>query len=95
MMLMTMPTDPAWKEKGRTNVAAYLAGIEDHNRIMRELAHEHGFLLADVAAQFAEHPKVAAKYFSDIVHLSPEGNLVKATNAGKVLLKSWAPLGAR
>jgi lysophospholipase L1-like esterase len=52
-------------------------GIAENNEHLRELAAEHGFVLVDAARAFEARPELTEE-FSDLVHLSPEGNRAKA-----------------
>ncbi len=66
------------------------SGAAQHNQHLRELAAEEGCLLVDAAAAFAARPELQAE-FLDIVHLTPQGNAVKARLVAEVLCERWIP----
>ena len=75
--LMTMPTQ---RMGDRDTVHL---GVEEHNRIMRELAQEHGWLLIDAARAFPAFPGYSVEaFYIDRAHLTVEGNVAKAMLAG-------------
>lgn len=92
LMLMSMPYLPGYAGEEHRGALAYRYGITEHNQIMRDLAEEHGFLLADVAARFEEQVELTTPFFEDFVHVSPEGNKAKAFVVTNALRESWAPL---
>ena len=73
-VLVTMPYDPG--AAGRLPV--FRSGIEDHNRILRELAAEGGFRLVDLDAAARADAASVRGFFIDLVHMEPEGNRWKA-----------------
>lgn len=73
VVLATVPYDPEARDAD-----VYRAGIDDHNRILRELAAANGFILADVAARGRDLAGGTHRFFLDLVHMSPEGNRFKA-----------------
>lgn len=79
-VFVTMPCDAA-------RVAAfpvYKAGIDDHNRILRELAGSVGSLI-DLDALARQDATRLANAFLDLVHLTPEGNRWKAEQIASAL----------
>ena len=87
MFLMTLPICP--RGDGQHN-ASFLQAIEEHNRILRELASEHGWTLIDAAARFPTYPGLDQEaVWIDLVHVAPEGNKAKAEMAGEALWEHW------
>jgi lysophospholipase L1-like esterase len=89
VVLATVPYDPQGAE------AVYREGIDEHNRVLRELAAANGFVLADVDARGRMLPGGTHRFFLDLVHMTPEGNRFKAqviaeamTEAGLVLQRT-------
>jgi hypothetical protein len=79
--LMTMPAKPPLQAK------SMYYGLVEHNRIMRELARENGWILIDAAERLPGYPGYSAEaFFLDIVHMTSQGNRAKATLAGAALL---------
>jgi lysophospholipase L1-like esterase len=81
VVLATVPYDPR-----ATGAGVYRSGIDEHNRILRELATEEGFTLADVDARGRERPGDLHPFFLDLVHMTPEGNRFKAEVIAQALL---------
>lgn len=73
VLLMTMPTHPE-----PSTPRTFVPGCEEHNSILRDLAQEHGWLLADAARLFEDRWEEVEPEFRDFVHLNPKGDLVKA-----------------
>jgi hypothetical protein len=93
VLLMTMPMRPPTAEDRRLRALTY-SGVAEHNEILRELAREHGWMLADAERVFAEQPELAHE-FTDTVHLKQRGNRAKAQCVIDVLVAEWLPeLGA-
>lgn len=88
VLLLTMPVAPRTPEEVPDSV--YRFGVREHNRILRELAARHGWLLADAEPWPEEDPAAAAE-FLDLVHLLPAGNAEKARIAAEVLEREWVP----
>lgn len=89
VMLLTMPTDP---EGGHpTAERVFRETIPEHNRILRELAAQHGWLLSDAALWSRDYPEEAAPHFIDLAHLDPEGNYAKAAVAARTIATQWLP----
>ncbi len=86
--LMTMP---ARMRADQANAAAWSYGFAEHNAILRELAAEEGFLLVDAALEFEERGPALDPQFLDAVHLTREGNALKAELIAAVLLERWVP----
>lgn len=80
-VLVTMPYDAA---RG-PELPVYRAGIEDHNRILRELARDEGFGLVDLDALARQDPDRVRPFFLDLVHMTPEGNRWKAERIADAL----------
>jgi len=81
VVLATVPYDPA---AGAGDI--YRLGIDDHNRILRELAAKDGFTLADVDARGRERAGGTHPFFLDLVHMTPEGNRFKAEVVADAIL---------
>jgi len=74
----------------------YRAGITQHNEILRELAAEKGWLLADAAQFDTQDLDLRMSVFRDLVHLLPPGNQAKAAVVRNALLANWpSELGER
>jgi lysophospholipase L1-like esterase len=85
--LMTMPLDPGSKLR---NLALWQHVVGEHDRHLRELAAEQGYLLVDAAQAFASRSQLQEE-FQDLVHLTPRGNQAKAQLVAQVLLERWVP----
>jgi hypothetical protein len=83
---MTMPVRPL-----PTTPPHYETACEEHNVILRELADEHGWWLADTASEFRARWDELESEFTDFVHLGQEGDLVKARLVADTII---AALGA-
>jgi lysophospholipase L1-like esterase len=68
--------------------AVYRHGIDDHNRILRELSQQDGFTLADVDGQGRNHPGGLHPYFLDLVHMTSVGNRFKAEVIAEAILQA-------
>lgn len=90
VLLMTMPSWPQTPERAR-NEGHYFAGMPEHNAILRDLAREKGWLLADAAAIDDLERERRASLFVTIVHLTPEGNQLKAGYILEALERDWPP----
>ncbi len=84
--LMTMPLSPA---PDQSTILRY--GAAENDRILRELAEEHDWMLVDAAAVFAENPELVEGEFLDMMHLSSQGNFYKAQLVADRLLADWVP----
>jgi lysophospholipase L1-like esterase len=82
VVLATVPYDPQGGE------AVYREGIDEHNRILRELAAADGFVLADVDARGRALPGGTHRFFLDLVHMTPEGNAFKAQVIADAMMKA-------
>jgi len=90
VVLLTMPCAPAAWAELPVHERLNRRTIDEHNRILRELAAEHGARLADSARWVEEHGREAAGWFKDTVHLKPAGNLHKARLvAGEIGGAGW------
>jgi lysophospholipase L1-like esterase len=87
MALMTMPLREKRTDSGEITRKF---GVGEHNDHLRELAATEGCLLVDAAAYFDTRPELQAE-FLDGVHVTPEGNQVKARLIADVLLERWVP----
>ena len=94
VVLATVPYDPA-----AVATDVYRVGIDDNNRILRELAARDGFTLADVDARGRERKGGTHPFFLDLVHMTPEGNRFKAEVVADAILAAGltepAPPGQR
>ena len=90
VVLATVPYDPQAR-----GVAVYRNGIDDHNRILRELAGKHGFILADVDARGRDRPGGTHAFFLDLVHMTPEGNRFKAEVIADAILQAGLAVPAQ
>ena len=90
VMLLTMPARPP--TEGETVYAGLLRRtIQQHNLILRDLAVEHGWLLADAEPATAELTEELRPLFIDLVHLSIPGKMEKARLVARVVLEEWLP----
>lgn len=90
VVLATVPYDP---QPGAGD-AVYRAGIDDHNRILRQLAREDGLVLADVDARGRARAGGTHPFFLDLVHMTPEGNRFKAEVIAEAMLEAGLPASA-
>ena len=90
VVLATVPYDPQAR-----GVAVYRNGIDDHNRILRELAGKDGFTLADVDARGRDRPGGTHAFFLDLVHMTPEGNRFKAEVIAEAILQAGLAVPAQ
>lgn len=81
-VLATMPYDPE-RAKG---LAVFHYGIDDNNRVLRDLAQEEGFALVDLDARARSRPDGLHPLFLDLVHMVPDGNRLKAEWIAEALL---------
>lgn len=89
MMLMTMPTRPRRGAVARLDEPKWDEGIHEQNELMRRLAAEHGFLLADAVEMFGGLVRLSEHLFRDLVHLEAEGNRWKADLVADVICR-WS-----
>lgn len=90
VMLMTCPLQPPTEETLR-QAGHYFVGVPQHNEILRELAGEHGWMLADAAKiDELDHDRRASLFVS-IAHVIPEGNQLKAGYILGALANDWPP----
>jgi lysophospholipase L1-like esterase len=82
-VLVTMPYDLSQTDQG---MAAYRAGLDEHNAILRELARRQNAMLVDLDAQARERFQRLKPFFLDLVHVTPEGNRWKAAAIADALL---------
>jgi len=90
VLLMTMPVWPQTPENA-LNEGHYFAGVPEHNAILRDLAREKGWLLADAASIDDLDRERRKSLFVTIVHLTPEGNQLKADYILQALERDWPP----
>ena len=83
--LVTMPYDSARTEA----LPLFRAGLDEHNAILRELAQEERLLLVDLDALARQQPERWRREFLDLVHLTPQGNRLKAEAIADALLAAW------
>ena len=83
VVLATVPYDPQAAGAG-----VYRSGIDEHNRILRELSRGDGFTLADVEARGRDRPGGLHPFFLDLVHMTPEGNRFKAEVIAEAMLQA-------
>jgi lysophospholipase L1-like esterase len=82
-VLATVPYDPV-----AAAPPVFRTGIDDHNRILRELCHQGGFTLADIDARARSRPGGLHPFFLDLVHMTPEGNRFKAEVIAEAMVES-------
>jgi lysophospholipase L1-like esterase len=92
VLLLTMPMSPAGPID---SPSLRREGTNEHNQILRDLANQHGWLLADAARWPGVDPDVAAREVVDVVHLTKAGNALKARVVADVLVREWVPELAR
>jgi lysophospholipase L1-like esterase len=80
VVLATMPYDAARAEA----FPAYRVGLQEHNRILRELAGAERLGLADLEARAAGAPAPDGA-FLDLVHVTPAGNRWKAERIAEAI----------
>jgi len=90
VLLMTVPLQPETEETLRTS-GHYFAGVAEHNVILRELAREKGWLLADAARIDELDRERRTSLFVSIAHVTPEGNQMKADYILGALAEDWPP----
>lgn len=92
VFLMTLPTSASAKVG-----EFWRFGVAENNQHLRELCTEHGYVLVDAAQAFQERAGMEQQ-FLDLVHLTAEGNQLKAELAADALadwVAGLAPEGAR
>jgi len=89
-LLVTMPYDA---DRARAS-PLFHAWLDEHNATLRELAREQGLLLVDLDEQARQHPERWQGHFLDLVHVTPEGNRLKAEAIAEALLTA-EPFGVR
>ena len=93
ILLMTEPLQPPSAES-RHEHGHYFAGVAEHNEILRELAREKGWLLADAARMDELDEERRRALFLTLAHVTPEGNQMKADYIVEALARDWpAQLG--
>lgn len=80
VVLMTMPHFPAGDlmQAAPEWLQIRFEGIREHNEVLRALASEHGWLLADLAAWVDERPEESTAWIQDDVHWRESAIPVKA-----------------
>lgn len=94
VLLATMPWNPRDEREDTAHTRHWRRGMAEHNQILRDLAEEHGYLLADIARGMRELPEVdeiAENYFLDLVHMHHTGNHGKALAIYNTLERHWLP----
>ena len=76
-VLMTQPWARRFEERNPINKFR-LAGIREHNEILRQIAREEGIPLIDMERLAASERELTEPRFVDMVHLDSEGNRIKA-----------------
>jgi lysophospholipase L1-like esterase len=89
VVLATVPYD------AQAAAAVYRNGIDEHNRILRELAQASGLTLADVDARGRARPGGTHPFFLDLVHMTPAGNRFKAEVIADAIVGSGAAEAAQ
>ena len=90
VVLATVPYDPLG-----TAALVYRNGIDDHNRILRELAQKDGFTLADVDGRGRDLAGGTHAYFLDLVHMTRAGNRFKAEVIADAILQAGLAVPAQ
>lgn len=85
-VLATLPYAPHPGEYSGGELFA--PGVDDHNEVMRELAAELGCTLVDLAEWFGRPETGGQGEFVDLVHVTPEGNRLKAERIAEALLEA-------
>jgi len=88
VMLMTCPLQPP-TERTLREAGHYFVGVPQHNEILRELARDHGWMLADAARIDELDQDRRVRLFISIAHVIPEGNQLKADYIVDALAKDW------
>lgn len=83
VVLMTMPVQPPAEDVQQGT--RLRRGIAEHNEILRALAAEHGWGLADAERFFVEQRALLGGGFRDLVHLDDRGHLAKAHLAAEAI----------
>ncbi|MHA2113832.1 MAG: SGNH/GDSL hydrolase family protein [Candidatus Hodarchaeales archaeon] len=78
-----------WPDKKNTLVNAYKQGIMEHNEETRKIARNENVFLIDLEKIFPRK----AHLFADDIHMSEEGNAIRAKLIYEALLKSGKKLG--
>lgn len=89
--LLTMPAKPTDDPE---HFASFRVGIAMHNDLLREIALETGWILADADLGFPTDPDVDGAAFLDLVHMTPDGNRAKASLVAGRLAEHWWPAWA-
>jgi lysophospholipase L1-like esterase len=82
-ILATVPYDAQAQ-----GAAIYRGGIDDHNRILRELSQKDGFTLADVDQRGRTRAGGLHPFFLDLVHMTKAGNRFKAEAIADAILEA-------
>ena len=90
VVLATVPYDPQ-----AASAAVYRNGIDEHNRILRDLAESSGLALADVDARGRARPGGTHPFFLDLVHMTQAGNRFKAEVIADAIAGSGAAEAAQ
>ena len=94
VLLATMPWRPQDEREDTRVTRHWRKGMHEHNELLRALAAEHGFLLADIELGLRARPEIrelAESYFRDLVHMDSTGNHGKALAIYNVLARQWLP----
>jgi lysophospholipase L1-like esterase len=82
VVLATMPIDRDLEDADGADTRPWVRGIREHNAIVRALAAERSWTLADLEALAPE----LRGHFLDLVHLDPDGNRAKAQAVAEAIL---------
>jgi hypothetical protein len=91
VVIATVPYDPQHDVDDPDSSRFWRVGMRQHNDILREMAREEGFVLVDIARGVADHPEEARGQFLDLVHVTLQGNRLKAREIDRVLARAWRP----
>jgi len=84
VVLATFTASPAFVENGRASSPEFLSAYVEQNRVLRTIAETTPAFLFDFAAAMP----LEARYFSDGVHYSAEGNLLRGSLYARYLIDS-------
>lgn len=90
VLLMTVPLRPADGESAQ-HEGHFIAGVAEHNEILRDLARTKGWMLADAARMDELDRARRDALFVTLAHVTPEGNQMKAGFIVESLAQDWPP----
>ncbi|HKX45354.1 MAG TPA: SGNH/GDSL hydrolase family protein, partial [Planctomycetota bacterium] len=91
VVLATLPMRP---ESRAELPECWSVGCGEHNQVLRELAAEHGCVLADLELAALERPGDLEAAWLDAVHVNGLGNAWKATHIGLAVARARPELAA-